>query len=414
MESYFNPIVDKAIEDIYYCYDNQRAAQAAKSLSEAVDAGDGDAAYLLSRCYSGPEYSWKYHCFEFGEDDAKVEQLIRQSVMQGSAMGVLGSMRVGMLTPELEAAMPFPSLKAAWDIVYEKAQAGCAFAQNMIGNTYFWGDIFRIEKQDLDSLSREELIVRLRESMLACVPWFERAIKGGMGFSARNLFNLYLEGEKNLIDPEPSKAWILAKQCAELGHPDWQLKWGRHLQESDQEKEGLDWCLRAANQGQLDAWFYVGRPYQDGKVVPKDAPYALSCYEKGMEDPNQIGCLNRAAQLLFLGQDGVTQDYARAVRLLEEAHALHNDWGNDMLGICYLFGYGCQKDPVRARSLFEEVKWSTDLLNYGLGLIYADGLGVPEDIKKGVAYLQKAQNYRPAQEALSRFKKTLFGKWVRR
>ena len=82
--------------------------------------------------------------------------------------------------------------------------------------------------------------------------------------------------------------------------------------------------------------------------------------------------------------------------------------------LCYLFGFGCQRDPVRARALFEEAKYSSDRKNYGLGIIYADGLGVPEDIAKGVAFFQKAGNYPPAQEALLRFKKSMFGKWVRR
>ena len=85
-----------------------------------------------------------------------------------------------------------------------------------------------------------------------------------------------------------------------------------------------------------------------------------------------------------------------------------------MLGICYLFGHGCQKDPQRALMLFQEVDYSTDLLNYGLGTIYSEGLGVPQDIKKGVEYFQKCKNYAPAQEAMLKFKKTLFGKWVRR
>ena len=85
-----------------------------------------------------------------------------------------------------------------------------------------------------------------------------------------------------------------------------------------------------------------------------------------------------------------------------------------MLGSCYLFGYGCQKDPARALQLFQEVDYSTNLLNYGLGTIYTQGLSVPEDIKKGVEYFQKCRNYAPAQEALLNFKKTLFGKWVRR
>ena len=85
-----------------------------------------------------------------------------------------------------------------------------------------------------------------------------------------------------------------------------------------------------------------------------------------------------------------------------------------MLGTCYLFGYGCQRDPQRALMLFQEVDYSSDLLNYGLGTIYTQGLGAPEDIKKGVEYLQKCKNYAPAQEALLKFKKNFFGKWVRR
>ena len=48
------------------------------------------------------------------------------------------------------------------------------------------------------------------------------------------------------------------------------------------------------------------------------------------------------------------------------------------------------------------------------GVIYAQGLGVPADIKKGVEYLQKAGNHKQAKEELGKYKKTLFGKWVRR
>ena len=49
-----------------------------------------------------------------------------------------------------------------------------------------------------------------------------------------------------------------------------------------------------------------------------------------------------------------------------------------------------------------------------LGCLYARGLGGPEDIAKGVEYLQKAGDHAEAKEELRRYKKTLFGKWVRR
>ena len=46
--------------------------------------------------------------------------------------------------------------------------------------------------------------------------------------------------------------------------------------------------------------------------------------------------------------------------------------------------------------------------------MYVDGIGVAEDIKKGMEYLQKAKNYPPAEEAMLRFKKGIFGGWKRR
>ena len=414
MGKYFSDTVDNAIEAIYYTYDKERAAACLQSLADASNAGDGDASYILSRCTSGPQYSWKYHPFQ--ENDEVTEQLIRKSILQGSAMGVLGAMRCGMLTPEMEEAMPFATLKEAWNTVYEKAQAGCLFAMNMIGNTYFWLDVVRIEgKGPNDFPSKEAFGQWLRESELKCIPWFEKAFRGGMGFAGRNLYNLYNDGADGTFPPDKAKALELAKLGAELGYPNWQEQYAILIEKEDgRAQEALDLYFAAAKQGQLNAWYNVGKAFMEGKIVPKDCPRAMECFELGLEDPNAIGCANLAGKLLYLGQDGVPQDYGRAVQLFERAHALKNTWGNDMLGSCYLFGYGCQKDPARALQLFQEVDYSTNLLNYGLGTIYTQGLSVPEDIKKGVEYFQKCRNYAPAQEALLNFKKTLFGKWVRR
>ena len=44
----------------------------------------------------------------------------------------------------------------------------------------------------------------------------------------------------------------------------------------------------------------------EGKIVPKDCPRAMECFELGLEDPNAIGCANLAGKLLYLGQDGAS------------------------------------------------------------------------------------------------------------
>ena len=60
------------------------------------------------------------------------------------------------------------------------------------------------------------------------------------------------------------------------------------------------------------------------------------------------------------------------------------------------------------------VNWDSKGAFFLLGYLYGRGLGGPEDIAKGVEYLQRAGGYGEAKEELRRYKKTFFGKWVRR
>ena len=143
MGKYFSDVVDKAIEDLYYCCDNDKAKAAADALLLAAKEDDGDACYILSRCFSGSCYSWEYHPFE--ENEAAAYAMLHQAISLGSAAAVLGALRMDLLTPELKEIMPFESIKEAWDVIYEKAENGCAFCQYMIGNTYYFLDIIEIE-----------------------------------------------------------------------------------------------------------------------------------------------------------------------------------------------------------------------------------------------------------------------------
>jgi hypothetical protein len=61
----------------------------------------------------------------------------------------------------------------------------------------------------------------------------------------------------------------------------------------------------------------------------------------------------------------------------------------------------------------EKMDWENKNAYFMLGYIYGRGLGVAEDIPKGVAYLQKSGTAE-AKEELLHYKKSLFGKWSRR
>ena len=409
MGKYFSDVVDKAIEELYYCYDSGKAKEAADALFFAAKEGDGDACYFLSRCFSGVCYSWEYHPFE--ENEAAAYAMLHQGITLGSAAAVLGALRMDMLTPELREIMPFESVKEAWDVIYGKAENGCQFCQYMIGNTYYFLDVIEIDdRKESEFENKVAWDDWRREQMEKSIPWFEKAFSGGMGLAGRNYRNYYGEGRGNLIPPVYEKKLEVLRQGARFGYPDWMYAYAFELYyKLDKAEEALPWALQAAQAGHLFGWHIVGDIYWDGKVVERNLAYALECFEKTARYGNDpYGC-RQAGDMYFRGL-GAAQDYARAVQYLEKKEEPYDD---DMLGICYLLGYGCEQDMARGRILLERSR-NTKYKNYGLGMMYAEGLGVREDIGKGVEYLKAAGEYEPAKEALKNYKKSLFGVWRRR
>ena len=150
----------------------------------------------------------------------------------------------------------------------------------------------------------------------------------------------------------------------------------------------------------------------------EDVRQAAEYYQRTLTAPvyaSRDGAANRLGAFYFNGQ-GVEQDYAKAFQLLKWAYdqSNTNNWGAYYLGACYAYGRGTQQDYAAARKFLEMVDWNNRSAFYLLGYLYARGLGGPEDIPKGVEYLQKAGDHAEAREELRRYKKTFFGKWVRR
>ena len=386
MGKYFSDVVDKAIEDIYYCYDTDRANAAAEALFQAAKEGDADACYFLSRCFSGNCYSWEYHPFE--ENEAAAYAMLREAVFKGSAVGVLGAIRMDMLTPDMRENMPFESVQAAWDAVYKKAEAGCLFCQYMIGNTYYFLDVIEIgDRSEREFGSREAWDNWRREQMEKSIPWFEKAFFGGMGLAGRNYRNYYGDGRGDLIPPNREKEVEVIHRGAEMGYPDWMYCYAVELRDKlGKPEEALSWALKASERGHLYGWDIVAETYWEGKAVERDLSYALECFEKSAANGNDAYACRNAGEMYFRGL-GAAQDYARAVQYLEMDRTKNQRC--DLLGICYLLGYGCQQNVERGITLLLGSK-NTIFKNYGLGMMYAEGLGVSEDIQKGVGYLKTA------------------------
>jgi len=403
--------VQQALRDIYYHERTGRGKEAFALLERASEAGDGDATCVLARCLCGHQYVWAGHGFP--EDDDRATELLHKSVAQGSALGVLVSMRCGELTPEVQAAMPFASLQEAFDQVLEQAQWGDAFCQYVVGNTYFWWDFLRIQDKSMESFpSREAFKAYLKENISKCEDWFWKALRGGMYFAANNLNRYYTQGDEDIIAPRPEMAKDLWKTGAEYGHPIHQSFYAEELEKEGRKEEAFRWYKEAAEGGQPGAWCDVGRCCAEGIGTAKDEAYAVKCYEKGIPS-GDIDSYNHLGKAYFRGT-GVPVDYEKAFGLLSYAYDRGSRWGVFYLAKCCFNGGGTPQDYVRARQFLDQVDWNYWEADYLRGMIYGQGLGVAADIPRGVAYLQKAGNHPEVKTELARYKKTLFGKWVRR
>lgn len=412
----FSDAVEQALRYIYYNVRTGQGQEGFQLLEQASEAGDGDASCILARCFCGYQYVWSGHGFP--EDSKRARTLLHKSVEQGSALGVLVSLRSGQLTPAVQRKMPFSSLQEAFDIVLQKAETGDAFCQYTVANSYFWRDFVRIQGKGKDSFpDQASYKAYLKENISKCEDWFWKAFRGGIYYAGNNLNHLYKNGDEDIIPAQPEKSEDIWRIGAELGYPSHQYLYAGKLDKAGKAEDAFYWYRQAADGGELDAWYFVGRAYEQGKLVAEDKVYAAQCYEKGLLEKgktnSKIGCANCLGAMCYNGE-GVLQDYERAYQLLNYANSMGSAWGACYLAKCYFYGRGIEQDYIKAREFLEKVTWNKAEAFYLLGVIYGQGLGVAEDIKKGVEYLLKAGNHQQAKAELLKYKKTIFGKWVRR
>ena len=414
MGRFFSDPVEQALKYIYYDLRARRGQEGFQLLEQAVKDGDADACCLLARCLYGPEYTWPGH--QFPVDEEAGDELMRRSVLGGSAIGTLIAMRCGVMSDELEQNMPLESLQAAYDIVLDKAEHGEPFCQMAIGNVYYWGDFIRIQKKDPRSFESDEAFLSyVRGNISQCEDWLWKSLQNGITTGGINLANFYREGEKGILPPQPEREIEVYRYGAEKGYPDYLFYYANELYGQGKKEEAFELYRRAADLGEPRAYFWAGYAYELGEGVPKDAVRAAEYYQQALASPIQ-GKTNPANRLGMFYYDGrgVEQDYAKAFQLLKWAE---DSGGSAMvyyLGACYANGQGTQQDYAKAITYLERIDWHCPDGFYLLGKLYCNGLGTPVNIAKGVAYLQKAGDHADAKEELRQYKKTLFGKWVRR
>lgn len=412
---FFSDAVEKALNDIYYNVRTGRGKEGFELLEKASAAGDGDASCVLARCLSGAQYVWEGHGFPV--DHERALALLKLSIRQESALGVLMTLRSGELTPELESTMPFESLMQAFQIVSQKAQMGDPLCQYALGNVYFWGDYLRIENKSEQSFSTKEAYqAYLKEQTEKCEQWFWQAFMGGVHFAGNNLHSFYENGKPGLVDPQPEKADNIWKTGAEYGYPIHQFVYAEELQKAGSLKEAIEWYKKSAAGGEEGAWFRVGGIYETGgEDLPADPNMAAECYSKELKMKFHLDC---AVALIKLAYQ-VRIPHIDSAELFQWAHEAYEQGAKEVqpyLVYAYLKGAGTTVSFEKAYELFSQLhpEQRDCKMMYAGALMYLNGTGVEQDVKKGIEYLKQAGDYPPAVQELACYKRTLLGKWVRK
>lgn len=172
----------------------------------------------------------------------------------------------------------------------------------------------------------------------------------------------------------------------------------------------------AAEAGDADALFYLGRMHELGLGTSVNLPLAAQLLARGSEAGSALAG-NRLG-LMYIEGDGVVQDYAygrelicgaaekglaqaqfncgvlwaegrggpaeaaRAVEWYRLAAAQEHVGATNLLGLALMSGVeGVEKDEAAARALLERTAAMGNPVGlYALGQIYAEGLGVEQDL----------------------------------
>lgn len=164
-------------------------------------------------------------------------------------------------------------------------------------------------------------------------------------------------------------------------------------------KQAFPWLEKAANQGNADAAFEIGTNYYNGERGLKQDYSEAAKWLKIAAEKNHTGAIEWLASMYYEGE-GVKKDYDEVVRLcnkgifLKEKEAKEQEYEYvystlySVLGDCYLYGYGVEKNESKAFELYCKNDDETSLRNQSY--CYKNGIGTQKNYKKAFECLENA------------------------
>jgi len=171
---------------------------------------------------------------------------------------------------------------------------------------------------------------------------------------------------------EKERAYKNWKEAADMGNSDAMVHLGYCLENGYGVAQNLgDAFERYESAGKLDnaeGKYHEGRCYENGIGVDKNLDKAVECYEKAAE--------RNSNAMVSLGLAVEKSDRDRAKSLFSAAAEMNNAAGLYHLGRCFANGIGVPQDLKSAAECYDKSsKLGNDCAMYSLGRFYEKGLG---------------------------------------
>ena len=344
---------DELVEQARYLTGDEKRdklSQALVYIQQSADKGNGDGLALLARRY--------YIGDVIEQNYSKAFDLAEQSTDKGSASGM------AML------AVCFYNgygVERSYDRAFELASKSAGMGDKR--GTYCLATCYKEDHVPSDS------------------------DRGSKDENKKEAFNLFVKAAEQGYAP----AEYEAGRCLRFG-------WGTE-QSDEHDKQAVQYFQRACDKNYVSAMAQLGDCYYLGKGVDKNYGRALEWYERSYAGGDGYGTY-RLAWCYYFGNSVVKKDPNKAFELSEvsakegnnvsakEGNNVSAKEGNNggkwLLGCCYLYGRGTQKNEEEAVKIFKEL----DDANYGrgeveLGGCYYNGNSVVKRDRKKAGQLYK-------------------------
>jgi hypothetical protein len=161
--------------------------------------------------------------------------------------------------------------------------------------------------------------------------------------------------------------------------------------------------LDAADQGQANAQYLVGRMNEAGQFMSRNDAQAAIWYRKAA-DQGEAGAQYRLGLLYEQGR-GLVKDAAKAILWYEKSAGQGNADAQLALGALYFDGHGVAQSDAQALAWFRKAaEQGLAGAQYNLAVMLANGNGISRNKAEAIAWLQKAaaQGYAGAKDYLDR------------